>query len=33
MLKLEMIFFKTGYAHVSKVLNIIGLLKDWDAKS
>ena len=31
--KLEMIFFKTGYARVPKVLNITGLLKDWDAKS
>ena len=30
--KLEMIFFKTGYARVPKVLNITGLLKDWDAK-
>lgn len=28
-----MIFFKTGYARVPKVLNITGLLKDWDAKS
>lgn len=33
MVKLEMIFFKTGYARVPKVLNITGLLKDWDAKS
>lgn len=33
MVKLEIIFFKTGYARVPKVLNITGLLKDWDAKS
>ena len=33
MVKLEMIFFKTGYARVPKVLNITGLLRDWDAKS
>lgn len=33
MVKLEMIFFKTGYARVPKVLNITGLSKDWDAKS
>lgn len=33
MVKLEMIFHKTGYARVPKVLNITGLLKDWDAKS
>ena len=33
MVKLEMIFFKTGYARVPKVLNVTGLLKDWDAKS
>lgn len=33
MVKLEMIFFKTGYARVPKVLNITGLLKDWDVKS
>ena len=31
--KLEMIFFKPGYARVPKELNITGLLKDWDAKS
>ncbi|WP_235016908.1 hypothetical protein [Bacteroides faecalis] len=31
--KLEMIFFQTGYARVPKVLNITGLLKDWDVKS
>ena len=28
MVKLEMIFFKTGYARVPKVINITGLLKD-----
>lgn len=33
MVKLEMIFFKTGYARVPKVLNVTGLLKDWDQKS
>ncbi len=33
MVKLEMIFFKTGYARVPKVLNVTGLLKDWDPKS
>ncbi len=33
MVKLEMIFFKTGYARVPKVLNVTGLLKDWDAPS
>ncbi len=33
MVKLEMIFFKTGYARVPKVLNVTGLLKDWDVKS
>ena len=33
MVKLEMIFFRTGYARVPKVLNITGLLKDWDPKS
>lgn len=33
MVKLEMIFFKTGYARVPKVLNITGRLKDWDAQS
>lgn len=30
LVKLEMIFFQTGYARVSKVLNITGALKDWD---
>lgn len=33
MVKLELIFFKTGYARVPKVLNVTGLLKNWDAKS
>lgn len=30
LVKLEMIFFKTGYARVPKVLNITGPFKDWD---
>lgn len=30
LVKLEMIFFKTGYARVSKVLSITGPFKDWD---
>lgn len=30
LVKLEMVFFQTGYARVSKVLNITGPLKDWD---
>ena len=30
LVKLEMIFFKTGYARVPKVLSITGPLKDWD---
>ena len=33
MVKLEMIFFKTNYPRVTKVVNITGLLADWDAKS
>ena len=33
MVKLEIIFFKTGYARVPKVINITGLLKDWDNSS
>lgn len=33
MVKLELVFFKTGYARVPKVLNITGLFKNWDAKS
>lgn len=28
--KLEMIFFRTNYPRAIKVLNVIGLLKDWD---
>ncbi|WP_165044257.1 tyrosine-type recombinase/integrase [Dysgonomonas sp. ZJ709] len=30
LVKIDMIFFKTGYARVSKVINITGLYKDWD---
>lgn len=30
LVKLEMIFFKTGYARVPKVLSITGPFKDWD---
>lgn len=30
MVKLEMIFFKTGYARLTKVLNISSEFKDWD---
>ncbi len=30
--KLEMVLFKTGYPRVTKVINITGSLKDWDAK-
>ena len=33
MVKLEIIFFKSGYARVPKVLEVTGLLKDWDSKS
>lgn len=33
MVKLEMIFFKTGYARVPKVINVSGLLKDWDSNA
>lgn len=33
MVKLEMIIFKTGYARVTKVLNISGPLKDWANQS
>lgn len=33
MVKLEMVFFKTGYARVPKVLNITGFLKDWDSNA
>lgn len=30
LVKLEMIFFQTGYNRVSKVLNITGPIKDWE---
>ncbi|MFI3292527.1 MAG: hypothetical protein SNI70_03290 [Rikenellaceae bacterium] len=30
--KLELVFFKTGYPSVSKVINIAGPITDWDAK-
>ncbi|MFR9563078.1 MAG: phage integrase SAM-like domain-containing protein [Rikenellaceae bacterium] len=30
--KLELVFFKTGYPRVSKVINIAGPITDWDAK-
>ncbi len=30
--KLELVFFKTGYPRVTKVISITGPLKDWDAK-
>ncbi|WP_165020632.1 tyrosine-type recombinase/integrase [Dysgonomonas sp. ZJ279] len=30
LVKLEMVFFLTGYTRVSKALNVIGLFKDWD---
>lgn len=30
LVKLEMVFFQTGYARVSKVLDITGPYKDWD---
>ena len=33
MVKLEMIIFKTGYARVTKVLNVSGPVKDWDNSS
>lgn len=33
MVKLEMIIFKTGYARVSKVLQISGAIKDWENQS
>lgn len=33
MVKLEMIIFKTGYARVTKVLNVSGPVKDWDNQS
>ncbi len=31
--KIEMIFFKTGYARVPKVLTITGLYKDWNQET
>lgn len=31
--KLEMIFYKRGFARVTKVINISGLYKDWDIKT
>ena len=33
MVKLEMIFFKSNYPRVTKVVNVTGLLADWNAKS
>ena len=33
MVKLEMIFFKSNYPRVTKVVNVTGLMSDWDAKS
>lgn len=33
MVKFEMIIFKTGYARVTKVLNISGSTKEWDNQS
>lgn len=30
LVKLEMVFFQTGYARVSKVLDVTGAYKDWD---
>lgn len=30
LVKLEMVFFQTGYARVSKILDITGAYKDWD---
>lgn len=33
MVKLEMIFFKTGYPRVTKVLQISGPIKEWDSSS
>ena len=32
LVKIEMIFFKTDYARVPKVINITGLYKYWDQK-
>ena len=33
MVKLEMVIFKTGYARVTKVLNVSDSVKDWDNSS
>lgn len=33
LVKLEMVFFQTGYARVSKVLEITGPMKDWDSEA
>ena len=33
LVKLEMILYKTGYARVTKVLNITGPFVDWDSQS
>ena len=33
MVKLEMIFFKTNYPRVTKVVYVTSLLADWDGKS
>jgi hypothetical protein len=33
LVKLEAVFFKTGYARVTKALNITGPIKDWDSQT
>jgi hypothetical protein len=33
MVKVEMVFFRTGYNRVPKVLNTVGLYRDWDKES
>ena len=33
LVKLEMVFFQSGYARVSKVLDVTGAMKDWDPKA
>lgn len=33
LVKLELVFFKTGYARVTKVINITGLFSDWDSQT
>lgn len=33
MVKLEMIFYKTGYNRVPRIVNISGAYKSWDAES